>query len=311
MRKIRAFVAAALVGLVACATTPPRREATVVVEPPRPATELSVHPTEDAGPSDADAKAALSGPPLSAPSGVVARAVSPYAVALTWAWPPGSAPVNGFEVLTVHGDRGVRAGLANPGDRTFAIHGLRPDDRLELRVRAFDSRGGGSPSETVVITTPKDAPKRTQAPPPPCIAPITSAPATTGGCNPGIEVLDATKQLVNVPSANDACRRRLVATYKGCTRELGAFELQADVTEVPGYPTEGFPLLHAIAGAGEYVGAQILTLRFAEGRYSVVDTVAYCGEPSPDAPEGSGLALPDLRLCRPPFETCQYGPVDP
>lgn len=295
-------------GIWAACRAPEPGTTSVVVEPPKTDASLVVR---DAEPSDAVAKAPSMGPPLPAPTRVSVRAESAYAVTLTWAWPPGSPPVNGFEVLTVHGDRGDRAGLANPGDRTFTIHGLRPDDRLELRVRAFDTRGGGSPSETVVVTTPKDAPKRTQTPPPPCIAPITSPPATSGGCNPGIEVLDATKQLVNVPSATDACRRRLVATYKGCTRELGAFELQADVTEVPGYPSEGFPLLHAIAGAGEYVGAQILTLRFAEGRYAVVDTVAYCGEPSPDAPEGSGLAAPDLRLCRPPFETCQYGPINP
>jgi hypothetical protein len=281
--------------------------ASVVVDPPKSDASLVVH---DAGPPDADAKAPSSGPPLPAPVGLSIRAVSPYAVSLSWDWPSGGPPVNGFEVLAVHGKQDVRAGLANPGDRSFVIHGLRPEDWLELRVRAFDARGGSRASESVLVQTPRDTSKRAQAPLPPCIPAITSPPPTTGGCNPGIEVLDAAKQLVNVPSPNDACRRRLVATYKGCTRELGAFELQADITEVPGYPNEGFPLLHAIAGAGEYVGAQILALRFADGRYAVVDTVGFCGEPSPDAPEGSGTVDPDLARCRPPFDACQYGGMD-
>ncbi len=66
-------------------------------------------------------------------------------------------------------------------------------------------------------------------------------------------------------------------------------------------------LLHAIAGAGEYAGAQILTLRFEQslhrgGHHDVLRRAL-----PPEAPEGSGTVDPDVTKCRPPFEACQYG----
>jgi len=295
------MVGAGLLLGAACRAADPD-EARVVVVPPRP--DASLFGPNAAPPADAGQDAGR--PVLPAPPGVVARAVSPYAVEVRWEWPAGGPTVNGFEVLAVRGAGEARLGLANPQDRVFHVHRLLPEDRLELRVRAFAARGASRREESVVVTTPKEGPKRAPAALPPCVPQVKAAPATTGGCNPGLEVLDAPTGLVNAPSAGDSCRRRLLATYKGCTRELGAFQLQADVTEVPGYPTEGFPLLHAIAGAGEYVGAQILTLAFERGRYAVVDTAMFCGEPYPDAPPGSGTVDPDVTKCRPPFEGCQY-----
>ena len=306
-RKIGSTMALLGLALLACRGAEPIGSRVVVV-PPRPDASAVV---DDGGAGREEVDAGASGPTLPAPLRVSARAESPFAMEVRWEWPPGSRLVNGFEVLAVHDKGEGRLGLANPKERAFTVHRLLPEDRLEVRVRAFDAQGASAPSESVVVVTPKDGPKRASSPPPlplsRCVPQVKTAPSTTGGCNPGLEVLDATTGLVNVPSASDSCLRRLLATYKGCTRELGVFHLQADMTEVPGYPSEGFPLLHAIAGAGEYAGAQILTLRFEQGRYTVADTAMFCGEPYPDAPEGSGTVDPDVTKCRPPFETCQYG----
>ncbi len=297
----------ALIGLVlvACGGVEPIGSRVVVV-PPRPHVAAVV---DDGGAAPEEVDAGASGPTLPAPSRVAAPAESAFAVEVSWEWPPGSAPVNGFEVLAVRSKGEGRLGLANPKERAFHVHRLRPEDRLEVRVRAFDAHGGSRPSESVVVVTEKIGPKRASPPfpLPRCVPQVKTAPPTTGGCNHGLDVLDATTGLVNVPSASDACLRRLLATYKGCTRELGAFHLQADVSEVSGYPSEGFPLLHAIAWAGEHAGAQILTLRFEQGRYTVADSAVICGEPNPDPPEGSGTVDPDVAKCRPPFEACQFG----
>jgi hypothetical protein len=69
---------------------------------------------------------------------------------------------------------------------------------------------------------------------------------------------------------------------------------------------EGWPLLHAIAGAGQLVGAQIQTLQFGHGRYTVVDEAHVCGEGEQDADKPTiGSVHDDLESCSPPFESCQ------
>jgi hypothetical protein len=108
-------------------------------------------------------------------------------------------------------------------------------------------------------------------------------------------------------------RRHLYGEYDGCVRDFGAFDFQDVVGKIEGVTItdEGFPVLRAVAGAGQYVGANIVTLRFSRGRYTVVDSATFCGDPWPDsdpkkdptvAPEGSG---DDVTTFGPPFEGCQ------
>lgn len=245
------------------------------------------------------------------PASLTARPESPFAVTLSWVSSARGAA--GFEVQVKAKDSFVRAGLVDPTEREF-VHRFRlPGQIATYRVRSFNGHGPSEPSATATITMPErleSSSPRKQAPMGACVAPVVNAPKSTG-CNPDIELLDngSGHIVTNVPSAGFGCRRRLLGEYAGCTRQLGVFDLQADVTIVAGHSDAGWPLLHAVAGAGQYVGAQVATLRFTSGSYAVVDTAWFCG----DSPEASGdptrgTVHGDLARCSPPFETCQHDP---
>jgi len=244
--------------------------------------------------------------PPPAPTSLSVRAESPFATRITWQ--AETSGVAGFEVFVDAGKGFVRAALLNPTERELVHHRRLPGEQLKYRVRAFNSAGTSASLATASITLPERAGgvAGRRAKLGPCITPKPVVPKT-GGCNSEIEEIDAGdgKVLYNAPGADFACNRHLLGDYKGCRRELGVFQLQADVTPVA-EDSEGWPLLHAIAGAGQYVGASILTLRFEGGRYSVVDEATFCGERPPDADDLKvGYADPDVARSFPPFEACQ------
>ena len=246
-------------------------------------------------------------PPLP-PTALTARAESPFAVRVAW---EGSArSTSGFEVQVKQEDDFVRAALVNPTEREYVHHLRVPGQKYVYRIRAFNTRGASTATAAAAITMPERVvgPGAKVPSMGPCIAPVRDAPKSTAGCNPGIDELDAGngRVLQNVPGGGNGCRRRLIGYYEGCTREFGVFELQADVVVVPSWSDEGWPLLHAVAGAGQYVGAAIQTLRFGHGRYTVVDTAGFCGDRWPDADDLKvGVENADLALSFPPFEGCQ------
>ena len=244
--------------------------------------------------------------PPPAPTALDVEAVSPYVARV--AWQADEQEVAGFEIQVDKDEKFVRAALANPFDRAFLLHGRVPDRRYTLRVRAFNARGASLPTEPVTITMPTSFEPANLPPLRRCEAGVPLAPSGSPGCDPDPLQLEAGEGriLYNLPIRGNGCRRRLVGRYQGCMREFGAFELQADVVAVPAWFDQGWPLLLAVAGAGEYVGAQIWTLRFSEGRYLKVDETEYCGERWPEADElHVGVEEEELVRCSPPFEPCQ------
>jgi hypothetical protein len=251
--------------------------------------------------------------PPPSPSTLRARAESPFAARLSWEADAQDAA--GFELQVKMNEAFVRAALVDPTAREFVHHLRLPGQVVTYRVRAFNAAGASPPSPVATLTMPErvDVSGAKQLAMGPCIAPITRAPKSSS-CAPEISILDGGSGHVvsNVPGAGNGCMRHLVGEYAGCPREFGVFELQADVTVVKGHSDEGFPLLHAIAGAGQYVGAQIQTLRFARGRYTVADVANLCGDAaaagSPEDPT-VGVVTDDLERCAPPFEICQRDPT--
>lgn len=242
------------------------------------------------------------------PSELAARAQSPYAVRLTWsASTEGTA---GFEVQVGQGDSFVRAGLVGPTEREFVHHLRIPGQLVKYRIRAFNSAGASDVTDVVALTMPERPDARTGSlgAPGVCMRAPPQAPPNAAGCDPAVEELDAGQGriLYNAPTPGDGCRRRLIGSYKGCLRELGAFVAQADVVVVPGWSDDGWPLLHAVAGAGQYVGATVQTLRFDRGHYSIVDAAQFCGDRAPDVDDlHTGAQDADLTKCFPPFDACQ------
>jgi len=247
--------------------------------------------------------------PPRAPISLTARAESPFSVRL--AWESSARSVAGFELeLKVNGAF-VRAALLDPNERAYEHHYRLPGQTLEYRVRSFNARGASAPTAVAAITTPgmkgPANPPATGA----CVPAVKKPPPSTG-CNPELETLTGASGNVvsNVPSRGDGCARRLMGKYKGCTREFGVFTFQADVVVVPGYDTEGWPLLHAVAGAGQYVGANLKTLGFSGGRYTIVDDAHVCGDSRNDSEDATtGIVSDDIRACAPPFDDCQRDPV--
>lgn len=257
---------------------------------------------------DVTVRSPVSTAPPPAPSSLTARATSPYAVQLEWASEARGA--FGFEVEVKVKDAFDRAALVDPTERALVHHFRLPGQVLAYRVRAFNSRGASAPSPVATITMPERAPYAKAPPPGPCV-PKPSRPPPSSGCNPGIETIVAAAGhvVLSVPGPGNGCRRHLLGDYAGCTRELGVFELQADIRAVEGHTNEGWPLLRAIAGAGLYVGAQIQTLEFARGRYSIADEAFFCGERPEEADDlTTGRVARDLTRCAPPFEGCQLDP---
>lgn len=242
----------------------------------------------------------IAAPP--APTEVTLRAETAFAVRIGWTARPGAA---GFEIQRNTNGDFVRVALVNPNEREFVHHLRLPGESLVYRVRAFGAKGASTwATATTTMPTATDP----KAPPMgPCIPAIVKAPKTSS-CNPEISLLESPggETVSNVPGAGNGCRRHLVGRYAGCPRELGVFDIQADVLAVAGHSDEGFPLLHAVMGAGQYVGAQLATLQFRHGRYVVADEAFFCGDDPSDAENPAlGTVSEDVTSCAPPFPTCQ------
>lgn len=252
--------------------------------------------------------------PLTPPPGptkLTARADGAFVVRLAWEATAKSAAGYQVERKAQKGNEEWQlVAVLNPDVRSLEHHHRLPKEQVEYRVRAFNAVGLSASSPTALVILPEAGVSSARLPPPTtmnaCIPPVKAAPKTSGGCNPDIDKITDGHEVLNVPSAGDSCRRRLIGEYQGCTREFGAFDLQADIKAVPGYMDEGFPLLHAVAGAGQFAGAEIQTLRFGKGRYAIVDSAIFCGEFQPNPEDATvGAYEADITQCVPPFEVCQ------
>jgi fibronectin type III domain protein len=249
------------------------------------------------------------GGPPPAPAAVKAQASTPFSVRVTWEADARAAA--GFEIGVESKGAFVRAAVVDPTAREFVHHRRLPGRAYEYRVRAFNAVGVSAPSAPVSVTTPELAALPAGAKLPPCTRlPKAQDEAVTPGIPREVLKTEGGRALYNDPERKNHWRRHFYGEYEGCLRDFGAFDLQADVSEVPGFFDEGFPVLHAIAGAGLYAGAEILTLRFARGRYVIADTAYFCGEPQPepdleDPRVGTEGNDKDLTTFAPPFDTCQ------
>ena len=311
----RVFVAVAivlaLVGAAMCTRTKPEpRGQQPAASAPEPTSASA--PASAIAPAFAPASHAASAEAIPlAPRSLTAKAVSPFAVRL--AWDADAAGARGFEIQIQVGAGFVRAGLVDPTKREFLHHLRLPRQVITYRVRAFNSQGVSEPSSVATLTMPErvEVPGAKVAAMGPCVPMPTKAPPSSG-CDPDISRLDANtgRVVFNVPGAGNGCMRHLMGEVAGCTRELGVFELQADIVIVKDHMDEGWPLLHAIAGAGQYAGAHIQTLRFSRGGYTIVDEARVCGESEPGAKDPKqGIVSDDLERCSPPFDSCQHNPT--
>jgi hypothetical protein len=245
--------------------------------------------------------------PPQAPAAVHLQAANPYVARVTWQ--ADESDVAGFELQWKKDNAFTRIALANPYEREFVLHGRIPGQNLTVRVRAFNARGASSPSEPATVTMPTEFEPGPLPPLGRCEPGLPKPSKKPRGC--GLEInpitISETRTLYDVPSPRLGCTRRLMGDYQGCLRLFGTFELQAQVVPVPDGSDEGWPLLLGVAGAGEYVGGQIWTIRFHDGRYLNVDEALYCGERWPEADElRVGIAEDeDPTQSTPPFEKCQ------
>ncbi|HEU4410309.1 MAG TPA: hypothetical protein VFS43_33950 [Polyangiaceae bacterium] len=249
------------------------------------------------------------GGPPPAPASVAAQAASPFAVRI--AWEADARAAAGFEIAVESNGAFVRAALVGPTERAFVHHHRLPGRAYAYRVRAFNARGASAPVGAAATTPGLGPPPAGAPPPPPCTRlPPAPDPAKVRGLPREVLNAGGGRPLYNDPEGTNGWRRHLYGEYEGCVRDFGAFDLQAEIREVPGFADEGFPLLRAVAGAGQYAGARVVTLRFTRGRYAVADVADFCGdprpEPDPPAPgvgaEGAG---DDLAGYAPPFDACQ------
>ncbi|HEY3498006.1 MAG TPA: hypothetical protein VGK73_25075 [Polyangiaceae bacterium] len=234
--------------------------------------------------------------------------MSPYAVRLTWDAEDRFA--SGFAIDVERDGRYVRAAIVDPQVREFVHHHRLPERSYVYRIRSFNPRGVSAATTAARTRTPSAPSTAGEGRPSPCSKlPPELPPEKVLGIPRQELTLRGGPALYDDPDPADAHRRRLFGEYEGCLRELGAVSLQADLSVVPGYASEGFPLLRGIAGAGEYAGAQIVLLAFSRGRYTVVDVARYCGAPRPNPkPNDPGAGTEsdgDLAGQAPPFETCQ------
>ena len=249
---------------------------------------------------------AFAAPP--APTAFTATPTTPFAVRLTWQ--ADASVTTGFEIeMAPGGNEYVRVAILDATERELVHHHRLPSRSYSYRVRAFNGRGVSPTSPTLSVTTPEhghDEP----APLPPCKPLPSSTPAPENGMPLQVIHPSGGRELFNAPDRTVGLRRHLFGEYQGCVRELGSFELQdGSLQEVEGYVDEGFPLVRGIAGAGEYVGAQIVTMRFFRGRYTEVDVAEFCGAPYPDPdpadPSVGTEGGSDLTAWAPPFTKCQ------
>lgn len=109
------------------------------------------------------AQAVDAGPPPARPTSLIAKAVSPFAVRLTW---EATRPGSGFEVQIKNGEAFIRAALVDRAMREFVHHLRLPGQVITYRVRAFDTQGPSEPSPVATLTMPeKPTPRRTRPSP--------------------------------------------------------------------------------------------------------------------------------------------------
>jgi hypothetical protein len=226
--------------------------------------------------------ARMSGADLSQPPALTAQALSPFAIRITW--PAAPNEVAGYDVELENHGQYVRVAHLSRSRHEFVHHLRLPGQSYRYRVRDLDARGALTCWLPVVVATPeRAATSNTSAAFPPCIAlPPARDPARVRGAPREVLNEQGDHPLYSDPEGDDGSTRHLIGQYAGCARDFGAFQLQADILLVPGFVDEGWPLLHAISGASQIDGAQILTLRFARGRYTVVDEARLCGEEPAD-----------------------------
>lgn len=259
---------------------------------------------ERASPVESSAVATSRPTALITPTSVTAAATSPFAVRVAWVGGPGRAVGHAIEV-EMNG-KFILASVVAAAEGDYEHHHRLPGRSYSYRVRTFDEKGVSPPSPVARVTTPeRSAPVIDKKYPSACTRlPPATDPSKLAGRPRQVHKGPGGKPVHDDPEPTNAFRRRFFGEYQGCMRELGVFELQADVSVVEGFEDEGFPLLRAIAGAGQE-GAQILTLRFERGRYRVVDEALFCGERS-DSPSGANLGSEgDLTGFTPPFARCQ------
>ncbi len=247
--------------------------------------------------------AAPGGPPPG-PTSFDAKATTPFAVRLSWE--ADAQMVAGFEIeVASDGNPYVRAALVDATVREFVHHHRLPKREYSYRVRAFNGLGPSARSPVVPVTTPEHG-RLESAARPPC------EPLPKASPNMPHDVVNhrGGKSLYSVPDRTNPLKRHLFGEYEGCFRDFGAFELQdPSIVAIEDYVDEGFPLVRGVAGAGEFVGAQLHTMRFSRGRYTLVDIANFCGSPAPDRdpadPSVGTEAGDDLSAHAPPFEKCQ------
>jgi hypothetical protein len=242
------------------------------------------------------------------PTSFAAKATTPFAVRLTW--DADARMVAGFEVeVASEGNDYVRAAIVDSTVREVVHNHRLPKRAYSYRIRSFNGRGVSAQSSIASVTTPERGSVEATRPPPCKPLPTAKAPPTNGIAQEVLEGAGA-HPLHNVPEGANGLRRHLFGEYDGCFRDFGVFELQdSAISTVDGYVDEGFPLLRGIAGAGEFSGAQIYTMGFSRGRYTVVDVATFCGSPYPDPdpadPTVGKEGADDLTAFAPPFATCQ------
>lgn len=257
--------------------------------------------------SDVEIHTGLPTTPPPPPTHVVARSNDAFTAALAWEGDASAAA--GFEIEVTSARGAARATVVDPDTHAFLHLGRRPGATYLYRVRSFNPAGVSEWSAKTEITLPTlGAPAALSNRLAPCTKLPANPPDSVGGI--GRDLLrPAPDELVNEPDADNGMLRHLIGRARGCLREVGTIEAQADITIVEGVEDAPFPMLSVIAGAGQFVGADFVFLRFDGTVYARVHEVLLCGEPYPT---DGGPALTfgqaygdDPRTFQPPFDACQ------
>lgn len=240
------------------------------------------------------------------PKNVVATPETPWSINLSWE--VDVRAVAGIEVDVQDGKDWKLLAIVNPDESKFS-HGYRvPKQSSRYRVATFNRNGKSAFVETATVTTPEKASKpRPPKPLPRCTKLPPPSDVSTGLGDARVQEEPELWSFAGGPGG--AAPRRLFGRYQGCLREMGTFDLQGDTltTVRPDTePTEGFPVLVGIMGAGYYAGAQLGTYAFENGRYEEVDVELFCGETD-------GLEVDPKRMYFPKLDgevTQRRGPFD-
>lgn len=246
------------------------------------------------------------------PAALKVEAIDPYSVRVSWQGD--TRPTTGF-VLEVRSPTDWKvAAVLKVTAHEFTHNTRLPKSEYNYRIAAFNEHGKSELLEAAPVKTPEKAEKPPKKRPlSPCVKTV-PAPPESSGFFPS--ELNESPRLVGVHdvATPNSWNRHLFGEYKGCLRELGVFTVQdmGFSTREGGIIDEGFPLLQAVAGAGEFLGANIDTYRFAAGHYEEVNVSLHCGESKlgssfydakdPTMPDDGDK---DVTKWTGPFEECQ------